>query len=356
MRAQSASVAQAVERIVRAFEQPFVVQGLPLNVEASIGIALYPEHGEDVDLLLQRADVAMYMAKDSGSVYAVYDAERDDYNPTRLTLVGELRRAMEDRELFLHYQPKAALRTGKVTSVEALLRWQHPERGPVPPDEFVPLAQQTGLIKPLTLYVLEEALHQCREWKRQGRELAVAVNVSMRNLLDVEFPNDVATLLRKWDVQPSRLQLEITESAIVEDPFRTKAVLEKLSAIGVRLSIDDFGTGYSSLAYLKRLPVDEIKIDRSFVVNMEKDADDAAIVRSIIDLGRSLGLEVVAEGVETEGAWTTLDLHGCDLAQGYFLSPPLPAEELVRWLDQRQVSRAGPRRARGSQRRSASGP
>jgi diguanylate cyclase (GGDEF)-like protein/PAS domain S-box-containing protein len=327
-----AALLDVVGRIRYAIEKPVVLDELPLSVEGSIGIALYPDHGEDVDLLVRRADVAMYVAKQWNSGFAFYDPKEHDFDPARLTLVGELRRALNERELVLYYQPKAALRSRQVLSVEALIRWLHPERGLVPPDAFIPVAQQTGLIKPLTLYVLDEALRQCCEWGRQGWDLSVAVNVSMRNLIDLDFPDDVAGLLAKWDADPSRLELEITESTIVADPFRSKLVLDRLNELGIRLSIDDFGTGYTSLAYLKQLPVDCIKIDRTFVMNMIGDEDDDAIVRSTIDLGRNLGLEVVAEGVESEEIWGRLNLLGCDFAQGYHLSRPIPADELASWL------------------------
>jgi len=322
----------AIHRMREAIEQPVVVQGLPLSVEASIGIALYPDDGNDVETLLQRADVAMYKAKEDKAGWAFYDSSCSNHDTGRLTLVAELRRALERSELELYYQPKATFADGKVHSVEALLRWNHPERGLVPPDGFIPVAQQTGLIKPLTFYVVDEALRQCREWLDEGLRLAVAVNLSTRNLLDVEFPAQVEGLLERWDVDPGLLDFEITESTMLADPARTKQVLERLSAMGIRLSIDDYGTGYSSLAYLKRVPVDEIKIDRSFVMNMCDDEDDATIVRSTIDLGRNLGLEVVAEGVETEEVWSRLEKLGCTLAQGYYLSRPLPAAEFRTWL------------------------
>jgi diguanylate cyclase (GGDEF)-like protein/PAS domain S-box-containing protein len=329
---QRAAVVQVIERLREAIERPVVVDGLPLGVEASIGVALYPDDADDVDSLVQHADVAMYTAKEENASYAFYDAESVDYDPARLTLVGELRRALDQRELVLYYQPKAALSDGTVNSVEALVRWIHPKRGLVPPDEFIPLAQQTGLIKPLTLYVLDEALAQCRAWEEVDLTLSVAVNLSTRNLLDVDFPDDVTKLLEKWEVRPDLLELEITESTMLADPVRTKLVLDRLAGLGVRLSIDDFGTGYSSLAYLKRLPVNELKIDRSFVMNMSQDDDDAVIVRSTIDLGRNLGLEVVAEGVEDEETWRALGSLGCHVAQGYYLSRPVPAEELTSWL------------------------
>jgi EAL domain-containing protein (putative c-di-GMP-specific phosphodiesterase class I) len=312
-----------------------LVQGLPLGIEASVGVAFYPDDGLNVDALIQAADVAMYAAKESHASYTFYDAATHDHSATRLTLLAELRRGIDERELFLHFQPKAALRNGEVVSVEALLRWRHPERGLVSPDEFIPSVQQTGLIKPLTIYVLDEALRQCRSWEEDGLTLSVAVNLSIRNLLDVTLPRDVGRLLERHGVDPQRLELEITESTMLADPLRTKCVLENLSDMGVRLSLDDFGTGYSSLSYLKRLPLDQLKIDRSFVLNMLEDTDHAVIVRSTIDLAKNLGLEVVAEGVENAAIWEELGRLGCDIAQGHYLTRPLPADELDAWLRNR---------------------
>ena len=322
----------ALERICNALERPVSVQDLPLSVEASIGVALFPDDGADVETLLQRADVAMYSAKAANAPYAFYDEALDNRDPTRVMLVGELRRAIEARELVLFYQPKARLGTGEIESVEALLRWQHPERGLIYPDAFIPLAQQTGLIVPLTLFVIDEALQQCRRFLDAGLRLPVAVNLSTRNLLDPEFPDQVEGLLAQWDVEPAMLRFELTESTMIADPARTKEVLERFFCLGIMLSIDDFGTGYSSLAYLTRLPVSEIKIDRSFVMNMHTSDDDATIVRSIIDLGGNLGLSVVAEGVENQEIWDDLEALGCPLAQGYHLCRPLPADALAEWL------------------------
>jgi diguanylate cyclase len=339
------AVTAVVEKLVETLQEPIAVQGLPLVVEASVGIAVFPDDGLDADTLLRAADVAMYTAKEEKTGYGFFDGSTHQLDLARLTLVGELRRALEKHELVLHYQPQALLDTGEVRSVEALLRWNHPERGLIGPGEFIPLAQQTGLIRPLTLYVIGEALRQCQAWERKGLELAVAVNVSTRNLLDVEFPTQVKALLGAWDLDADRLELEITEDAVLTDPVRTKAILEELAEMGVRLAIDDFGTGYSSLAYLKRLPITQIKIDRSFVIGMATDEDDATIVRSTIDLGRNLGLDVVAEGVETEPIWNTLRELGCTIAQGYYLSRPVPPDELGSWLLRRAEQRGTARAA-----------
>jgi diguanylate cyclase (GGDEF)-like protein/PAS domain S-box-containing protein len=329
-------IAELLGKIAAAVEQPIVLQNLPLTIEASIGVAFFPDDGEDVDTLLRHADVAMYMAKEDDAGYAFYDPTADTYDPARLTLVGELRRAIEQGELVLHYQPTALLATGETCAVEALLRWSHPERGLIMPDDFIPIAQQTGLMKPLTLHVVDEALRQSRAWLDKGISLPVAVNISTRNLLDLAFPEQVKRLLEKWEVGAELLKFEITESMMLGDPLRSKVVLERLSAIGIRLAIDDFGTGYSSLRHLRRLPFDEIKIDRSFVSNMVADEDDATIVRSTIELARNLGLLVVAEGVESEEIWRRLDALGCTVAQGWYLSPPLPARDLELWLRARE--------------------
>ena len=335
-------VLRAVERMQGAIETPITLQGLSLSLEASIGIALYPDDGKDVETLLRCADGAMYHAKAEKSGWAFYQSSHVRQDTVRLTLMGDLRRALDQHELVLYYQPKAVLADGEVHAVEALLRWNHPVRGLVPPDDFIPMVQQTGLIKPLTLYVIDEALRQCRSWQDDGLRLAIAVNLSARNLVDAEFPTQVAGLLERWNVEPALLEFEITESAMLADPTRTKLILEHLSAMGIRLSIDDFGTGYSSLAYLKRLPVSEIKVDRSFVMNMDENEDDATIVRSTIDLGRNLGLDVVAEGVESEQVWNRLKALGCTAAQGYYLSRAVPAPELQAWLVKRR--RRGPQK------------
>jgi diguanylate cyclase (GGDEF)-like protein len=316
-------------RVHAALEQPFVIGNLPLDIAASLGIAAYPQHGDDVDTLLQRADVAMYLAKGAHAGTAVYDADQDENDADRLTLAGELRKAIEDGELVLYYQPKADLLTGRIVGAEALVRWQHPERGLIFPNDFIPIAERTGLIKPLSRYVVAAALRQCAAWNAAGLELNVSVNLTIPDLLDLELPDRIAARLEETGVRAEQLELEVTESTILADPFRVRQVLNRLNEMGLRLAIDDFGTGYSSLAYLKRLPVQTIKIDRSFVMEMCTDTSDATIVRSTIDLGRNLGLDIVAEGVESQESWEALREHGCTLAQGYFIGKPMPAEELV---------------------------
>jgi diguanylate cyclase (GGDEF)-like protein len=322
----------AANGIRHALERPFSIGEVTLDVGASIGIAVWPDHGEDAVTLLQRADVAMYAAKATQDSVDVYDPNRDTYSLERLSLVGELRRAIEQGELAVHYQPKADTRTGRITGMEALVRWAHPRRGSVPPEEIIRVAEQTGLIRPLTLFVLAQSLRQCRAWRRAGFAYDIAVNLSLRNILDAELPNDVLRLLDDVGLPSSALTFEITESSIMADPVRTEGVVSRLRSMGVAMAIDDFGTGYSSFSHLRRLPVDELKIDRSFVQHMAQDDSDATIVRTIVDLGRNLGIRVVAEGVEDHATWEKLAAIGCDVIQGYVLSRPLGALELDRWL------------------------
>ena len=333
---------RSAQVVLESIERPFAVRDLQLHVGASIGIALCPEHGTDADTLIQRADVAMYLAKEGHTGYEVYAPERDQYSPGRLALAGELRRAIEGQELVLFYQPKASLATGRIIGAEALVRWQHPRRGFIPPDEFVPIAEHTGLIQPMTLYLLEAAIRQCGDWRASGFDVTVAVNLSVRSLLQPTLADDIARMLLTHGVPASALELEITESTIIADPAATEAVLNRLASLGIDIAIDDFGTGYSSLAYLKRLPVDELKIDKSFVLGMASDENDAVIVRSIVELGRNLGLRVVAEGVETRQLWDQLRALGCDVAQGFYLGRPMTAEQLTKHLA--ESGRAGRRR------------
>jgi len=323
------------ERLHAAMQEPFVVCELPLEIAMSVGVASFPLHGDDAETVVRHSDVAMYLAKEAHAGTAVYDEEQDSHDAARLALAGELRRAIEEEQLVLHFQPKAELESGCVVGVEALVRWLHPERGFIPPNDFVPIAERTGLIKPLSRYVVAAALRQCAAWREAGLDLHVAVNLTIPDLLDLELPDLIASLLTETGVRPDQLELEITESTILADPFRVRQVLARLNDLGLRLAIDDFGTGYSSLAYLRRLPVQTIKIDRSFVMDMCENPNDATIVRSTIDLGRNLGLAVVAEGVETQETWDALRRHGCTLAQGYLISKPLPADELSALLAQR---------------------
>ena len=325
--------------VLSVLRQPFALQDLPFHIEASVGGSLYPEHATDVDALLQRADVAMYLAKERGTGYETYSTSTDRYSPRRLALLGELRRAIEQGELVLQYQPIAEMRTGDVHKVEALVRWDHPEHGMLPPAEFIPLAEPTGLMGPLTRHVLDLAIKQAHVWRELSLDITIAVNVSARNLHYPELRDDVEALLEKWAVPASALELELTESMLMADPRRATEVLQSLNALGIATILDDFGTGYSSLAYLKRLPVSQLKIDGSFVANMATDEEDAAIVASTIDLARSLGLSVVAEGVESEMVWQQLHDFGCDFVQGYYLSRPLSADQMTRWLEQRESDR-----------------
>ena len=320
------------ERIVAAMRQPFVIDGLPLQVGASVGVATYPEHASDTHLLMQYADVAMYDAKRSRSGYRLYNPDRDDHSERRLHLAGQLNTAISTRQLVVHYQPKIDLATGATSGIEALVRWNHPTLGLIPPDEFISIAEDTGLITALTNDVLDQALEQCRTWHDNGILQPVAVNLSPRCLTDADLPHTVASALQKWSLPANALVLEITETAIIDDPDHATAILDALHQIGVKLSIDDFGTGYFSMTGLRNLPIDEIKIDRSFVTTMTAGQKDAFIVQSTIALGHNLGFHVVAEGVEDNTTLDELRSLGCDSAQGFHISRPLPAADLLPWL------------------------
>jgi diguanylate cyclase (GGDEF)-like protein len=319
-------------KLQAALHKPVQVDGNSLSIGASMGVALYPEHGSDPSALLKCADVAMYVAKRNSDDYAVYDPEQDDYNPDRLALVRDLRAAIQQQEIGLAFQPKLDLSSGVITGVEALARWSHPERGVVAPYEFIPLLEQTGLIKAFTLQIIEKSLACCKDYRDKGYRLTVAINLSMHNLRDENLPAQIAEILERFGLSEQCLMLEITESAIMHDPERSLDTLTKLDQMGVGLSVDDFGTGYSSLSYLKRLPVQQLKIDRSFVSDMIDDQDDTMIVRSTIDLAHNLGLNTVAEGVETEETLEALHAMGCDLAQGYLISRPLSHDDLLSYL------------------------
>jgi EAL domain-containing protein (putative c-di-GMP-specific phosphodiesterase class I) len=311
-----------------------------LNVEASVGIAVTPAFGDgDIDTLLRHADIAMYTAKRARSGLAVYEVDQDTSTRERLNMLGELRQALLRDEFVLHFQPKLTLADNRLIGVEALARWQHPTRGLVPPGEFIPVAESTGLIVPFTLHILRKALEQVAQWQDTGTPLSVAVNLSPRCLAEVDLPGQVLGMLAAYGVPPSLLELEITENTLAHDPDRALATLTELHDAGIKISIDDFGTGYSSMSYLKRLPVSELKVDRSFVMGMLNNLDDGILVRSVIDLGHNLGLVVVAEGVEDQETLEALAEVGCDVAQGYHLGRPMAGSAFEAWRDARLAAR-----------------
>jgi diguanylate cyclase (GGDEF)-like protein len=330
---------EVAARIEGAFDTPIILGDVSVDVNASLGIALYPAHADDAGTLMRHADIAMYDAKREHSGVAIYEPGRDEHTLRRLSLIMDLRQAILRDELELYFQPKADVKSERVVHAEALVRWNHPRHGVMTPDEFIPLAEQSGKISLITKWVIRKAIAQCAEWRREGLELAIAVNLSALDLFDSELPTFVSGLLSDAGVPPASIVLEITESAVMKDAAFAQKMLADLKRRGVCLAIDDFGTGYSSLAHLKRLPVDELKIDKSFVLNLsESAADDLVIVRSTIELGHNMGLVVIAEGVETAEAWQILKRLGCDMAQGYYMSKPLPAGAFKAWL---QASRWG---------------
>ncbi len=328
-----------LSRIREIVEREVDIRGLPLSVQASVGFSVAPDDGTDVNLLLQRADIAMYVAKATHAEVVGYDDDLDHYDATKLSLVGELRRAIDQGQLVLHFQPQARIATREVMAVEALVRWQHPEHGLLPPDRFLPLAEQTDVIDRLTDWVLHSALQTLRVLDGSSpRTLKVAVNVSARSVCRSDFARRVIQTLHDLDIPAERLIIEVTESALLTDPGRAAKVLDELSKAGVKISIDDFGQGQTSLGYLSALPVDELKIDKSFVMDMLQNPDHAAIARSIIDLGHNLKLRVVGEGVESDEILDALQTAGCDVAQGFSLARPMALEVLVDWLTAREVA------------------
>jgi len=317
------SVAEDVATyLLSVLGKSFSAGGVRLVVQASLGISLAPDHGDDVHTLMKRADIALYEAKRERARFCAYRAESDVHTPQRLAILADLRSAVDEHELFLEYQPKINLATGEVTGVEALVRWNHPTRGLVGPDDFIPLAENTGLITPITWFVVERALQQVRLWQDAGLDLDIAVNLSVRHLTDMSLPDRIAVALERWGVAPSKLIIEVTESSIMTDPKRAAGVLHQLRRIGVAVAIDDYGTGHASLTYLKRLDIDELKIDRSFIMQLDQDSSDAIIVASTVELGHNLGLRIVAEGVEDAETLEWLRELGCDRAQGYHISRP----------------------------------
>ena len=319
-------------KIVESFSHPIVVEGQSLNIGISVGIVEYPGHGDDLNVLMQRADVAMYHAKQNKLGYAVYKSEEDQNTVGRLELMSEFREALGNEKLELYYQPKIDINTRKINSVEALLRWNHPTRGFIPPDEFIPLAEQTGLILPLTLWVFNQAFADWKVWESQKHNISVAINLSINCLQFTDLPGTIESIVNKHQVPPSSIILELTENVFMKDAERAKKILNALDQFGIELSIDDFGTGYSSLSYLKQLPVDELKIDRSFVMDMTDNENDEVIVRATIELAHAMELRVVAEGVENQATLDRLIQMGCNIVQGYFFSKPIPAEEMGRLL------------------------
>ncbi len=318
-------------RLRQALAKGFIVDGVELDIDASIGVAMAGIHGDDAQTLLRRADIAMYVSKMQKRGVVVYDPANDGHSPERLSLLGQLRHAIHADELFLLYQPKIDLNTGVLVGVEALVRWMHPDRGIVPPDDFIPLAERTGLIVQLTQFVLKTALLQVRAWSDSGRRIPVAVNISAIDLGDVDFAGKVKRLLQEHQVPSDLISMEVTESAVMLEPMRATRVLNELDAMGVRISIDDFGAGYTSLAHLQKLPISELKIDRSFISALDDNSADAVVVQTMIELAHSLKMKVVAEGIETPLGMRRLLALGCDVGQGYHLCRPVPPSALEEW-------------------------
>ncbi|HEY9197844.1 MAG TPA: EAL domain-containing protein [Gammaproteobacteria bacterium] len=327
-----ADIPGLAQRVLELFESPFKVDGITIDVSAHLGAACYPDHTDDPCTLLRRADRAAYAARDTLSRYALYDLRSDTSKQIRLSLMGELRDALANDGFLLHYQPQIDIGSQRLVRVEALIRWEHPDLGFLPPDQFVPLAERTGDIHRLTHWVLDQGIRQLAAWSRRGLDIGMSINLSAKDLLDRQLPHTLATLLETHGVAARRLMLEITESALMRQPEHALGILQSLRDMGVELSVDDFGTGYSSLAYLSRFPVSELKIDKSFVMNMDKNPQDLSIVHSVIDLGHRLSLQVVSEGVEHTALLHRLQALGCDLAQGYGIARPMAAADFEVWI------------------------
>lgn len=339
------SVAEDVATyLLSVLGKSFTVGGVRLVVQASLGIALCPDHGDDIHTLMRRSDIALYEAKRERARFCAYSNEDEDvHTPQRLTILTDLRSAVEDDQLFLVYQPKIDVASGEVLGVEALVRWNHPTRGVQYPDSFIPLAENTGLIAPITYFVVERALRQVRTWQEVGIDLSVAVNLSVRHLTDMSLPDRIAVALERWGVAPSKLVIEVTENSIMTDPKRASVVLQQLRRIGVDVSIDDYGTGHASLNYLKQFDIDELKIDRSYIMNLDIESSDAIIVASTVELGHNLGLRIVAEGVEDGDTLQWLEGLGCDIAQGYHIGRPMTPQSLVEVIEARRSDAGRPR-------------
>ncbi|MBX2860554.1 MAG: EAL domain-containing protein [Vampirovibrio sp.] len=326
------AISSLAKRLIACLEDPIVVDGTPCHVGISLGISVYPDHGQDPDILLRRADIALYRAKVKRNDFAVYDKAVDQHSRESLLLESELRAAVNNDELEVHFQPKINCTTNRINGVEALARWYHKTNGIISPGVFIPIAEQSGLMKKLTLVVLKKSLARCSNWYQKGIALNVSVNVTAENLEDVNFPSEVAYLLKRFKFPANLLELEITEEAIINNIDRANANTQKLTEMGVTISIDDFGTGNSSISYLKKLPISTLKIDQSFIKEMLESNDDSAIVKSTIALSKSLGLSVIAEGVEDQQTLRALQLLGCDMVQGFYMCKPIPAEDLTKWL------------------------
>ncbi len=318
--------------LIKAIEPSFIINALKLSLHPSIGISVYPNDGDDADALFQRAGIAVVFANKSPSAYSLYSASMDEHSSKRLTMMGELKKALEKHSLELYFQPKIRIKDRKLLGVEALIRWNHPQHGFISPEEFIAIAERSRLINDLTEWVIEDAFSTCAELHKNGHDIKVSINLSMKDLLNPELPDLVAGLTAKVGIEPSWVMFEITEGSIMNDPNRALLIVERLKGMGFDFSIDDFGTGYSSMAYLKRLPVSELKIDKSFVIDMTENESDTIIVQATIGLAHNLGLTVTAEGVENEGALEMLNKMGCDIAQGYFFSKPIPKAELLNWI------------------------
>ncbi|MCA0201149.1 MAG: bifunctional diguanylate cyclase/phosphodiesterase, partial [Proteobacteria bacterium] len=328
----SARVSQTAHRVLALFDNAFSVAGFNIDVTATVGEARYPEHGTTARTLMQHADTAIFEAKRLGRPYFAYDSERDPHKPERLSMMSELRAGLDEGQFQLYFQPKVDLSSDTVKAAEALIRWIHPKRGFMAPDSFIPLAEQTGNIQKLTAWVLDAAVKQLRRWLDAGIDIKVAVNLSAKDLGNRNLPTEIANLLIAHNIPTRNLILEITESAVMQDPLHALEVMKHLNEMGLTLSIDDYGTGYSSMAYLRSLPVHEIKIDKSFVLKLANSRGDEILVRSTIDLGHNLGLKVTAEGVEDAASIEILRAYGCETAQGYFVSKPLPADEFAKFF------------------------
>lgn len=331
--ASLAGAVTAASKLVAAMNEPFRIDEQEFTIGVAIGIALHPLHGATSERLLRSAHAALLAAKQANTGFVVHSGDDPRPGSGQLALAHDLRRALEHNELELHYQPKICMTTRRICGVEALLRWRHRKLGMIFPDAFIPLAEQLGMMEPLTRWVLNAALEQHDRWRRQGRELPVSVNLSASTLHNVDFPASVESLMNKWQVEPRNLILEITESAIISDAAHATNTVARLHGMGVTISVDDFGTGYTSLAYIRKLPVTEIKVDKSFVLNMTRNTDDAVIVRTIVELGHNLGLRVVAEGVEDAETFEHLAQLGCNVAQGYYMSRPADPATLEAWLE-----------------------